>query len=58
MYELGGGLTTVKELIKRAEGLTGDAFTGRAILTREREDLTHEVLAVDLAGLLNGTTPQ
>lgn len=57
MYELGGGLTTVKELIKRAEGLTGDAFTGRAILTREREDLTHEVLAVDLAGLLNGTTP-
>lgn len=57
MFELGGGLTTVKDLIKRAEGLTGDAFTGRAILTREREDLTHEVLAVDLAGLLNGTVP-
>lgn len=57
MYELGGDLTTVKELIKRAEGLTGDAFTGRAILTRERENLTHEVLAVDLESLFNGTTP-
>lgn len=57
MYELGGGLTTVKDLIKRAEGLTGDAFTGRVILTRELEDLTHEMIAIDLAGILKGSVP-
>ena len=57
MFELGGSLNTVKDLIKRAEGLTGDAFTGRVILTRELEDLTHEMIAIDLAGILNGTVP-
>ena len=57
MYELGGSLTTVKELVARAEGLTGDAFTARAILTREKEDLTHEVIAVDLEGVLSGRLP-
>ena len=57
MYELGGTLTTVKELVARAEGLTGDAFTARAILTREKEDLTHEVVAVDLEGVLSGRLP-
>ena len=57
MFELGGGLNTVKDLVKRAEGLTGDAFTGRVILTRELEDLTHEMIAIDLAGILNGTVP-
>ena len=57
MYELGGPLTTVKELVTRAEGLTGDAFLARAILTREKEDLTHEVIAVDLEGVLSGRLP-
>ncbi|MBM6736424.1 SLBB domain-containing protein, partial [Mediterranea massiliensis] len=57
MYELGGSLTTVKELVARAEGLTGDAFLARAILTREKEDLTHEVVAVDLEGVLSGRLP-
>lgn len=57
MYELGNGISTIKDLISRAEGLTGDAFTGRAILTRERADLTHEVIPVDLAGIMNGKSP-
>ena len=57
MYELGGSLTTVKELVTRAEGVTGDAFLARAILTREKEDLTHEVVAVDLEGVLSGRLP-
>lgn len=47
----------MKELVTRAEGLTGDAFTARAILTREKEDLTHEVIAVDLEGVLSGRLP-
>ena len=33
MFELGNGISTVKDLIERANGLTGDAFTGRAVLT-------------------------
>ncbi|HJF92151.1 MAG TPA: SLBB domain-containing protein [Mediterranea massiliensis] len=57
MYELGGSLNTVKELVTRAEGLTGDAFCSRVLLTREREDLTHEVLAIDLEGVMSGRLP-
>lgn len=57
MYELGNGVSTVKDLISRAEGLTGDAFKGRAVLTREREDLTHEVISVNLEGILDGKVP-
>ncbi|MCI1648005.1 MAG: SLBB domain-containing protein [Bacteroides sp.] len=54
MYQLNGGVNTVKQLIKKAEGLRGDAFLSRALLDREHEDLSHEMIAVDLAGLLNG----
>ena len=57
MYELGGTLNTVKDLVARANGLTGDAFQNRVLLTREREDLTHEVIAIDLAALLAGRVP-
>ena len=35
----------------------GEAFTGRAVLYRERENLTKEVLPVDILGILNGTSP-
>ena len=55
LYELSGTVNTVKQLIKKAEGLRGDAFLNRAILDRENEDLSHEVIAVDLGGLLKGT---
>ena len=54
MYELSDELNTVKKLVERAQGLTGDAFQSRVILTREREDLTHEVIAIDLEGVLSG----
>ena len=57
MYELGGTLRTVKDLVNRADGLTGDAFQARVLLTREREDLTHEVISLDLAALLAGRVP-
>lgn len=55
LYQLNNEVSTVKELIKKAEGLRGDAFLNRALLDREREDLSHEVIAIDLQGLLNGT---
>lgn len=50
-----GEVNTVKQLIKKAEGLRGDAFLNRVLLDREHEDLSHEVIAIDLNGLLNGT---
>ena len=54
MYELGEGTHTVRELIGRAEGLREDAFRSRALLFRERDDLTPEIVAVDLEGIFSG----
>lgn len=56
LYQLHGTVNTVKQLIQKAEGLRGDAFLNRAVLDREREDFTHEIIQVDVRGLLNGTT--
>lgn len=57
LYELSGSLNTVKQLVEKADGLLGDAFTNRAVLYRQRENLTSEVLSVDIKGILEGTTP-
>ena len=54
LYQLNGTVNTVKQLIKKAEGVRGDAFLNRAILDREREDFTHEIIPIDVKGLLNG----
>lgn len=55
VYQLGDGIQTVSQLIAKADGLKGDAFTNRALLHREREDLTLEVIPVDIKAVLNGT---
>ena len=55
MYQLDGTVNTVKQLIKKAEGIRGDAFMNRVIIDRENEDLSREIIPVDLKGLLNGT---
>ncbi len=57
MYELGEGMNTVSALVARADGLKDDAFLSRVQLLREREDLTQEVVALDLSGLLSGRVP-
>ena len=57
IYQLGNGVNTVSQLIAKAEGLKGDAFTNRAIITREREDLTLEIVPVDIKAVLDGTAP-
>lgn len=56
-YELGDEIGTVKQLIEKSEGLKGDAFTNRALITREREDLTIELLPVDIGAIMAGTAP-
>ncbi len=46
---------TLKQLIGSAEGLKGDAFTGRISIVRTREDLAIENITVNLANILAGT---
>lgn len=48
------GMTTVKELIKRAEGLKEDAFMNRATISRQKEDNDITVIAFDLGKLMRG----
>lgn len=57
VYELSGSLNTVRQLVEKADGLLGDAFLSRAVLYRERENLTKEVISVDIKGILDGTSP-
>lgn len=57
LYQLSNTTRTIKELIQQAEGLRGDAFMNRALLRREREDLSFEMIQVDLKGIMSGTTP-
>lgn len=45
---------TLLQLIKSAEGLTGEAFTGRINVVRTREDLSVENISLNLADMLNG----
>ena len=57
IYQLSGKLNTIRELVHEAQGLTGDAFLNRAVLYRQREDLTSEVVQIDIKSIMNGTSP-
>ncbi len=57
MFAIGDGVNTVGQLIRKADGLTDDAYADRVLLYREGPELQLEIIAVDLAGILNGTTP-
>lgn len=53
-YALEPGLGTVKDLIKRAEGLRNDAFMNRAQIFRERSDMDTENISFSVSKLLKG----
>ena len=57
IYQFGGDLNTVKELVEKADGVMADAFLSRAVLHRQHEDLTYEIVQVDMKAILNGTKP-
>ena len=57
IYQLSGTLNTVRELVNEAQGLTGDAFLNRSVLYRQHDDLTTEVLPVDIKSIMDGTSP-
>jgi protein involved in polysaccharide export with SLBB domain len=53
VYELNKGLT-VSELIRKADGLKEDAYTGRGQIIRLQEDLTRSILSFDIKKALAG----
>ncbi|MCM1107557.1 MAG: SLBB domain-containing protein [Clostridium sp.] len=55
MYQMDGKIKTVRELMKHIDGVTEDAFLGRALLHRRREDRSQEVLAINLGGIMDGS---
>ena len=57
MFQMGGKINTVKDLISAAEGIREDAFIARAVMHRQKEDLTLQVISVDVKGLLEGIVP-
>ena len=57
LYQLGNEINSVRSLIQHAEGVTEDALTARGVMHRMKEDRTLEVIAVDIKGILAGTSP-
>lgn len=53
MYQMDGSITTVRQLIEAAGGLSEDAFTARGTIHRRKEDRTLEVISVDIQGLID-----
>lgn len=56
MYAIGEGTTTLKEVIRAAQGLAEDAYLDRAILYREGEGQTLEAEGIALGDILEGRT--
>lgn len=54
-YQLGTNITSVRNLIEAAEGLTEDAFTSHAVLHRLKADRSLEVVPIDLQGIMAGS---
>ena len=57
MYQVGGNITTVRELLESCEGVTEEAFTTRAVMHRMKEDRTLQVISVDIEGIMKGRVP-
>ena len=56
-YELNSEVNTVRGLIAKAGGLLPEAFTNRAVLHREHEDKTLEVISLNLGKVMSGADP-
>ncbi len=54
MFQYGADIKTVKQLVERAGGLTEDAYVDRAIIMREKDDLSLETVSFDLGAVLSG----
>ena len=56
-FQFGGKIMTVRDLLLAADGLREDAYQERAVMHREKDDLTLEMVGVDLKDVLEGTVP-
>ncbi len=56
-YAIGDRIRTLRDLIDIAQGPTGDAYRYRALLYREKQDLTWEMESINIDKLLEGTRP-
>lgn len=52
-FQVDGNITTIRQLIEAAGGLTEDALTARGTIHRRKADRTLEVIAVDIKGIMN-----
>lgn len=54
LYALGSQAMTVTDLIRKADGVTEDAYKGRILIYREGPDLSLQVIPIDLAAVEAG----
>lgn len=54
-YAINDEIQTVRQLINKADGLSEDAYLDRAIIYREKPDLSLEVLSINIGDLMDGT---
>lgn len=54
MFQMDGKIQSVRDLLMAAEGLREDAFTERAVMHREKEDLTLEMISLNVKGIMDG----
>lgn len=57
LFAIGKDIKTLSDLIRKADGLTEDAYTDRVQLYREGPDLELQLQALDLKKILDGTAP-
>lgn len=55
-YNLTGSLNSVRSLVEQAGGLHEQAFTGRAVLHRMKEDRTFQTISLNLKEIMSGAT--
>lgn len=53
-FQMDGKINSVRELVKAADGLREEAFLPRAVMHRTKEDMTLEVVSVDVKGIMDG----
>ncbi len=54
-FQIGGDIATVRQLVNSAGGLKEDAFRDRAVLLREKADLSLETVPVNVGAILDGS---
>ena len=56
-FQMNGTISTVRQLLEAAGGVTEDAIAHHAVMHRLKEDRTLEVLAIDLKELVDHNIP-